>query len=236
MATIDANTLQPVKVDLLGQKEPLDKNLFNSTNFEHLLNEGILANSEVRGEIVPSRTVPHYYESFIRANVSLGTGPNNDDMIHDMAGLALTVGNRPMEDYLDWQALSKSYADAYRLMFASVMKEILSNDNFSTFDDTIGNIQTTSEAVVLVTVFVYIVEALLAVVSLSTIALFYLSLKQKYLLRSDPGTIAAVMAVVADDQPLLSDIEGLNCSTMDQMTAQLAKKRYKLIDSGSSIR
>ena len=155
-----------------------------------------------------------------------------------MVGLAVAVGNRSLEDYLDWKVLSKSYADAYRLIFARAMVEVFNASTmaaFSTSDGILGQQRVMTEAVVLEPVFVYIVEGFLGVVSLCTIALLYLTLTRKRNLCSNPSTIASVMSLVADCQPLLADFQSLDCCTIDEITEKIGERRYKLVDDGSQI-
>lgn len=230
MATIDAASLIPSKIKSVGEKEPIEANMFNSSWMEELMGTGSLG-LEVRGDIYPSKSAPKYFELLAGTNLSLSTGPVGGGMILPMVGLAHALSRRPLEDYLDWKVLSKSYADAYRLMFARTMRDIL-DTKFSTVDEISGQIQVTTEAVVLEAVFVYIVEGLLGVVSLAATALLYLSVTRKRNLRSNPSTIAALMGLVADNQCLLSDVEGLDCCTVEEMENSLSLKRFKLVDDG----
>ena len=86
---------------------------------------------------------------------------------------------------------------------------------------------------VLEPVFVYIVEGLLGAVSLIAIAILYLMVTRRKNLHFDPSTMAAVMALVADNEPLLSDFQDFDCCSTDQMTQYLSQKRYKLSSNGS---
>jgi len=83
---------------------------------------------------------------------------------------------------------------------------------------------------VLEPVFTYIVEGLLGVVSLATIALLYLSLTRERNLRADPSTIASVMSLVADNQSLLSDLQNMDCCTTEEIEERLRLRRYKLVN------
>ncbi|KAF2025483.1 hypothetical protein EK21DRAFT_103882 [Setomelanomma holmii] len=162
----------------------------------------------------------------------LTSGPVGAGRIQPMVGLSLAVGNRPIEDYLDWKVLAQSYAAAYRLTFARAMRDVLDVD-FRNVENVTGYTQFTIEAVQLEPVFVYIVEGLLGIVSLAIIALLYLTCTRKRNLASNPSTIAAVMSIVADNQPLLTDVEGYDCCTMEEMQKHVEDKRYKLVHDGS---
>jgi hypothetical protein len=233
VATVDAVTLEPVLVKPTGEKEPLTSDLFNTTRLEQLMSAKSLGD-EVRGDLIPSKSVPDYFDSIARTNLSLTSGPMGASMVQPMVGLALAVSSLPLEDYLDWKVLAKSYADGYRLMFARAMRDVLDQD-FRTHRNVTGQLTNTTEAVLLEPVFVYIVEGFLGAISLATIALLYLSVTRTKSLRSNPSTIAAIMAMVADNEPLLADIEMLDCCTMKGIEDHLGHKRYKLVDDGTSV-
>ena len=234
-ATVDALTQKPIAIRPLEEVQPLAPGIFNTSTFETLLTSGSLG-SEVRSDVLPAKAVPNYVETIAGTELSLISGAKGISTVQPMVGLAVAVGNRSMDDYLDWQMLSKSYADAYRLLFARAMVEVFnasSKESFSNADDIVGQQEATTEAVVLEPVFVYIVEGFLGVVSLCTIALLYLTLTRKRNLCSNPSTIASVMSLVADCQPLLADFQSLDCCTMEEITDKVGEKRYKLVDDGS---
>ncbi|CAE7185453.1 hypothetical protein HRS9139_07140 [Pyrenophora teres f. teres] len=234
-ATVDVVTQKPITVRPLGEVQTLAPGIFNSSTFETLLTTGSLSH-EVRGDVLPAKSTPTYFETIAGTNLSLTTGAGGGSPVPPMVGLAVAVGNRSLEDYLDWKVLSKSYADAYRLIFARAMVEVFNASSAETFnmsDNILGQQKMTTEAVVLEPVFVYIVEGFLGVISLCTIALLYLTITRKRNLCSNPSTIASVMSLVADCQPLLNDFQSLDCCTMDEIISIVEKKRYKLVDDGS---
>ncbi|KAI4937671.1 hypothetical protein J4E85_000106 [Alternaria conjuncta] len=233
LATVDAVSLEPSLIRPTGAKKPLESSLFNTTRLEQLMSSNSLGD-EVRGDLIPSKSVPDYIDSIARTGLSLGSGPMGAGVVQPMVGLALAVSNLPLEDYLDWKVLAKSYADGYRLMFARAMRDVLDQD-FRTSNNVTGHIIDTTEAVLMEPVFVYVVEGFLGAISLATIALLYLSLTRSKNLRSNPSTIAAIMAMVADNEPLLADIEGLDCCTTNGIEEYLGHKRYKLVDDGTSV-
>jgi hypothetical protein len=99
-----------------------------------------------------------------------------------------------------------------------------------------GEQRVKTEAIVLEPVFVYIVGGFLGVVSIATIALLALTLTMKRNLKFNPSTIASVMAIVADNAPLLLDLQDLDCCTTEDMEKVLGSKRYKLVSDGGGTR
>jgi hypothetical protein len=230
-ATVDAFTQAPLEVLPLGPKEPLQAGIFNQTSFEQQVGSGS-SNYAVRGDNLPGSSMPDYLERIAATNVSFQTGSQGGGVVQPMVGLALAVNDQPLEDYLNWTALSKSYADAYRLLFARAMVDVLDvSDGFINSAASTGVRRYTTQAVTLEPVFTYIVEGLLGAISIATFVLLYLSATRKRNLRSDPSTIASLMTLVADNDALLADFEGLDCCTVQEVQDTLAEKRFKLVDN-----
>lgn len=225
-ATVDMITKRPLTVIPLGDKQPIAIGMFNSTYLESQMNGG--SGYEVRGDTLPLKSLPDYLERIAETNVSLTTGPTGSGTVQPMVGLALEVSKQPLEKYLDWKVLSKSYADAYRVLFARAMVDILDTD-FQSSENITGLQQITTEAVVLEPVFTYIVEGLLGVISAATIVLLYLSITRQRNLRWDPNTIAGIMSLVADDEALLASFEDLDCCTMAEVQERISHRRYQLV-------
>ncbi|KAH5582283.1 hypothetical protein HBI24_115040 [Parastagonospora nodorum] len=224
-ATIDTMTSMPLKVVNLAERQPLDWSEFNATYFESVLNSGRLE-VNARSDAMPGVTIPKYWDVVARTNLTLSSD------LMSMVGLAVGTGTRPLEEYLDWQALSKAYADAYRLLFVRAMVDVLGKgDNFSSSKEVAGQRQVVSEAVLLEPVFVHIVVGFLAVVSISTIALLILTFIRQRNLRTDPSTIASIMSMVADNRALLSDFADLDCCSIEDVQKIIGNKRYKLTNN-----
>jgi hypothetical protein len=229
-ATIDRSTKRPLEVKPIGEKKVLPWNILNTTNFEALLNSGTLG-VHVRADVLPTSNIPRYLETVAGTDLSL----QSDGIVMPMVGLALGTSGLPMEDFLDWKVMSQAYTAAYQLIFARAMVDVL-GPSIGPAKYTVGQKQTRSEAVVIEPVFVHIVAGFLGVVSLATIALLVLSLTRKRKLRTDPSTIASIMAIVADNLTLLSDFADLDCCTMEDVEKILAQKRYKLVNDNSGTR
>jgi hypothetical protein len=225
---VEATVQTPLKVEELADKQPLEWFALNTTWFESMMNSGSLGYL-VPGDAMPINGLPKYWDVIARTNIT------RDNVLQPMVGLALGTATRPLEDYLDWRALGEAYADAYRLLFVRAMVDILDRD-YKTSKEVAGLKQNTTEAVVLEPAFVHIVVALLLVISIATIALLFLSFTRQRLLYTDPSTLASIMPLVADNQPLLSDFAELDCCTMGDVEGVVGQKRYQLIDDGSGAR
>jgi hypothetical protein len=215
-----------LKTEPLALKESLPWNVFNATDFEALLNSGSLG-IKVRADVLPTANIPRYLETVATTNLSLITG--NGGTLPSMVGLALATGSRPMEDYLDWKNMSEAYSAAYQLLFARAMVDVL-DYNVPLSIPVEGRQDITSQAVVLEPLFVHLVVGFLSMVSIATIALLLLSLIYKRNLRTDPSTIASIMAMVADNRNLLLDFADLDCCTVEDTEKSLAQRRFKLVN------
>jgi hypothetical protein len=223
LATVDMLTKLPLNTTPLGEKQVLPWYAFNVTWFEGVINSGAFG-VEGRGDSLPAKGMPTYLETIAGTDLSAIGGFGT---LQPMVGLAVSTSARPLQDYLDWRALSKSYADAYQLLFVRAMVDVLGNGPKSS-KVVEGRQQITTETVTLEPIFVYIVEGFLSVVSLATIALLVISLIRKRRLGTDPSTIASIMAMVAGNEPLLADFANLDCCTVDDMQSSIGHKRYKL--------
>lgn len=94
----------------------------------------------------------------------------------------------------------------------------------------------TTNAVVLVPLFVYTVHGLLGLTSVSTIVVLYLSMTKERRLRSNPSSIASVMSLVAESETLLMGFKARDRSTAEQMEETLKDKKFKFVHEGPRSR
>jgi hypothetical protein len=226
-ATIDRLTKQPKKVDLLGPRRDLAENIFNKTLLDKTLADarpGIIG----RSDSLPSVGIPMYMEQMDVKEFSFG----NDG--YAMKALAATIGGLELKEYLDWKVLGASYAKAYRLLFARAMVDILGSKT-EEYTQVGGKEIFYVDAVILEPVFTYVVEGLLAVVSIAAAVLLYLSMKRSTALLSDPKSLAAIMSLVADNPTLLTDFKDLDSCTIGELEESVREKRYRLSDEDDQI-
>ncbi|PVI00457.1 hypothetical protein DM02DRAFT_728559 [Periconia macrospinosa] len=227
-ATVDSKTQRPKRTIPLGPQRELSEEIFNKTMFEKLIATGTPL-YQYRGDILPSRDLPKYITQV--AETDLSSSQNGDEVIE----LAITLDKSPLESYLDWMTWGNSLANAYRLLFARTMTDILASGT-PKFKQVEGKTVVMVEAVVLQPVFTYIVEGLLAAVSLSALVLLYLSLTRSTGLISDPSTTASIMSLVAESQTLIANFRDLDCCSKDEMVQSVREKSYKLVEDVHGIR
>ncbi|EFQ84872.1 hypothetical protein PTT_20366 [Pyrenophora teres f. teres 0-1] len=221
-ATVDASTQSPLDIKRVGDKVPLPAEKWNSSYFEYQMNTG-RNNEQPRGAL-PLRYWPDQLESVSVLPLSLGA---QGTPLNQMAGFAVGATNHSLQELLDPEALRNAYEATYRIIFARSMAQIL-DQSFTDAKITNGSTTYMVGAVVVVPVFTYVVEGLLGFISLCSIALLIISLRREWSLRSDPATIASVMALVSDNPALLEDFAALDRINMEGFESHIKGKKFLL--------
>jgi hypothetical protein len=213
----------------LGPKKDLPADIFDTIAFEYILTVGAM-DKEIRGAL-PTLDLPSYTDTPGLENITL-TNYDSSYFLHPMAALALLMDGDSPENYLEPSTLESGYEAAYRLMFSRAMVQVLGSKNFSSSHRAMGNREITTQALVIVPVFVYIVVSFLAIVSTASLVMLVFTMRRLNL-ASNPATIAAIMSLTADEEPLLEDLALLNAKTIDDMRGILGDQRYQMVDDGS---
>ncbi|KAF2745023.1 hypothetical protein M011DRAFT_470037 [Sporormia fimetaria CBS 119925] len=242
VAEIDARTKAPLRVNRTGSKQPLPEDMWDSHFYGHFFHSGegppmfSMAEGDIRGGL-PATSMPSSRSRL--EHMPLTVPDDIDDPNRDltagspgtsglkMVGYAIGAANRPLPELLDPQVLRSSYEAAYRILFGRSMVEILDR-RFTETTEVSATVRFKTDAVVLVPVFVYIAEGLLAVVSVCAMALVWISLKRKWNLRSDPATIAEIMSLVADSTDLLEEFSHLDVLRMEELERFWNEKHFRL--------
>jgi len=229
-ATVTVPEMAVVSAEPYGAKTPLPQAMFNSSYFEWQLTSGTQQNS-VRGD-VPSTVWPD--PSGVLDPLSITQGPSAAS--NSLISLALGASQRPLEDYLEPEIMRKAWEDAYRLIFARSMADILSKD-FDKSDRVSGQRTITTGAVVVVPAFAYLVEGLLSFVSICLAVLAYICCARERKLSSDPATMSAIMSMTTDNDALLASLKDLDSATEADICAAISENRYELLrnENGTMI-
>jgi len=226
-ATIDSHSKQPISFVALKPKQQLTGTKFNTTWLEQMMSVGETL-TVARGDVIPGSTVPSWVEQLADTDLT-DTGENQP-----MVGMAAVIAQRTesLQDYLDWHVLASSYQQAWRLIFARAMADVLGGD-LTDSKQVAGERTVFTEAVTLSSEFTYIVEGLLGVVSIVAVLLLLITSSRPKVLRSNPSTIASLMSLVAENEPFLADFESLDCCALKDLQEPIEQARYRLIDDGS---
>ncbi|KAF1359392.1 hypothetical protein EJ07DRAFT_165987 [Lizonia empirigonia] len=239
-ATVDAKAKTPIKVKVLGPETSLAERRFNMSMFEVTLMSGFgQLDLHDRSDGLPDMNIPRYlsglYNSDLTPFMDWGIGELG---LHPLAAMVLSTSDHKLEDFLDSQVLAEGFETAYRLLFARAMNSILKSDFSEATTTIIGRRDRHLEAVIMQPVLTYIVEALLAFVSLSMFALLFFSVARKHDrgLCDDPGSLATTMSMVADSSDMLRAFEALDCCTKDVLVQSLDGCTFTFRSAGIQFR
>ncbi|KAF2741618.1 hypothetical protein M011DRAFT_463101, partial [Sporormia fimetaria CBS 119925] len=231
-ATVDGVTRAPLATVSLQPKLSLlpDKGGFGS-DFK-----------ETRA-LLPSRAIPAYMDERSGTDLSLVgqiDSEHGTEDLHVIAQMALMSSKRSLDDNLDPKVVAETYERSYRLLFARAMAGVLSQDNTTATGQISGGTrEIRTEAVVLEPVFTYLVEVFLGFVSASPLGLLWLTIARKRASRgglvSDPGSIAATMSLVADNEALLSSFADIDGSSTKHFEEHIQEIRNELSNERCSI-
>jgi ABC-type glycerol-3-phosphate transport system permease component len=225
-ATVSFPSKRVLSYSPLGEKVPVPEQVFNGTDFEWEINSGQQRDSTF-GETseLPGYEWPDQADRLADTNLSLTV--NGADLPF-MAGLSIGANFLPLDAYLDPTVLQTSYQAAYRLLFARLMVSVL-DPTFKETGPSEGMLQYDTQAVFLVPGFTYAVIALLGCVSAISAGLLYSSLRRRWTLTSDPGSLAAVISLVADDASTTNIFKDVDNANEKELKAEVQDARFRLI-------
>ena len=190
-ATVDAATKKPLALNIPGPKQPLSELMFNSSLFEGTVASAIRRSNNIdRSDSLPGTNLPVYRKASNDPELSPAAVSVNVQHSH-MVAMAMAMSEHQTADFLDPLVLEQAYASAYKLLFARAMVDILATDFSDHVDERDGQRSVRMETLLLEPVFTYLVECLLGLVSISAIALLYMSIRGLELkkLIDEPGVL-----------------------------------------------
>ncbi|THV67308.1 hypothetical protein D6C81_06928 [Aureobasidium pullulans] len=209
-ATIAPPSMSVLNIAAIGPKEPLPADLVNITDFEWSLSQGYEVNNN-RGQY-PTSTWPTPYDQLHSHFPELYW----DIYLPTLASFALGAYQRPVADYLDPEVLKDSYQAAYRLLLARKLADILLSD-FEDGKQSPGTRHYSTQALIMVPTFVYVVEGLLAMTIVAALTVISIPSWRKTNLVSEPASLAAMMALSGNDSRLVQTMSGKDCATSTEL-------------------
>ncbi len=222
MATVRPPQMSVVNTSALAPPSPLPQEMFNTSDFEWGMGSG-RQKFAVRGDY-PVYGWPDHKSRVKDMNLNL-------NYLQDMAAFAIAAYQRPAEDYMNPELLQSSYQAAYRLLFSRRFVNVLGTEP-DPATATQGERRFTTQAVVVVPTFAYLVEGLLGAVLLLASALLFMCWRRPSKLSSDPSSIASVMSLVADNANLLKELSPYDKHSNAELEQSLSGRRYRLADQG----
>lgn len=214
-ATVVPPEMHVLSIVPTSPKQPLPGDLINITDFEWSMSQGYEKNNN-RGSF-PTSSWPDPRER-VQSNFPELVW---QCYLPNLATFALGAFQRPVADYLDAETLKTSYQAAYRLLLARKLADILSTDlNHTKIVSATRHYQT--QTVIMVPTFVYVVEGLLAAITLIGLLIFVLPSWRRTNLASEPASIASLMALTCNDHSIVE-----NMGTKDSATTQELEELFR---------
>ena len=226
-ATISLPDHSVLTIQEKSEPQALPSNFFNVSEFEAAMSYGQELYS-YRANF-PTSSWPDqspYLQNLPVNTASIGS-------FTKMASYAIGTTQLPMDAYLDPSNLANSYQAAYRLLFARQLADILSTD-LDANAGSMGSFSYTTESIILVSSFVHIVEALLALAIVLASSLLFWSMRRPIRLQGDPSSLAAIMTLAAEDDGLQQVLRNLDRATEEQLYQTIKGYTFQLSTSDSN--
>jgi hypothetical protein len=136
-----------------------------------------------------------------------------------------------MADYLDAETPKDSYQAAYCLLFARRLADILHLDlNVST--TMLGSRRYTTQTVIMVPTFVYVVEGMVAFTAIAAVVVLVLSRWTRTEFPFEPASISSSMALTGGDSSLAQNMSADDCATSKDLNTSYKGALFVLTRSG----
>ncbi|KAF2665477.1 hypothetical protein BT63DRAFT_66774 [Microthyrium microscopicum] len=209
----------------IGTPVSIPGQMFNITGFEEAINLGAQQNSQRTN--FPTTSWPDQSSFLYGRSISV----TNLDKI---TPFAIGSTQRPAEDYLDPTVLVQSIHSAYSLLFALQMSTVVSEDT-DPASSSLGSSTFATEGIVVVPVFAYIAQGLLAATVLTTIWIWRSVNVRPLHLCEDPASINSIMELTANDKALLQQFGPHDQASNERLEECFSQDGYQLQHRSSSL-
>ena len=227
-ATIAASNGSMISYRPTGSAQRLTDDLFNRTNFESIITNGIPStfdtagnSSQLRVDIADATVLQQ--ETRL---INLGVSTHRNSLANAMVGFAVGASQRAASEYFDFQVLQEAYSKAHKLLFALAMLHTFETPGPILQDATLASV---SESVQLVSTFTIITEVLLALVVLICTSLLLLAPRRRLRLNKDPDSLANIM-MLSRSTEIQRAFSNMSLATEDQLSRSLKNISFRLGD------
>lgn len=242
-ATIYLSNYSVQSVRPISERRELSQQTFNYTRFEQLIVTNTMPEQVARfGQFFVPYTGPQYPEGsspqlyipkpYDIADVSVIDQRNRLKELGAISfsmltPFALGVSGLPPEALLTPSNLQSAFRDAHRMLFSLAMHSV-TEPPVETGPDTIGILEASVGAVVMIAALTYSVIALLGVVVLLTLYLLSVYRNRPLHLPYSPNCIASVLALTRPKMGQLSIFRSLDCAENGVLTEKLKDEHFSL--------
>lgn len=224
--TVSAGDKMPDESSMvpLGDLEPLDQDEFNSTAFKYLIGVGV----------APKLVRRDYPSDITLEQFSTLSGYNLAFPITNMVGFAIGGMNYSITDLEDATALQDIFSSAHKKLFSAAIPSLLQSADLSQ-PTRPSTVRYTLYGVVVSRPLALAVEVLLSVLSLLVAVMLCLIRRTTTLLRNDPGSVAATLAVPGNSDELLRDFAPRDRYDDATLRNSVQGSRYKLVQTATLL-
>ncbi|KAF2403009.1 hypothetical protein EJ06DRAFT_506154 [Trichodelitschia bisporula] len=210
----------------LGPPIDLPPDVFNASNFERAMNAGAQT-TDARADF-PTVNWPDQ-------RPFLNDLPLNTNRTLKMPLFAVSAYQQPLDAYLTPETLRLSYQSAYRILFARQMADIFAHSlDLST--RSAGRLHFSTQAIVMVPTFTYVVEAFLGVAILLAGYMIGTSFTRRRCFISDPGTLSSVMSMTANQPAVLDGFKQLDRLSKKELEEELKDTNFLIREAAGPAR
>ncbi|OLN84955.1 hypothetical protein CCHL11_04053 [Colletotrichum chlorophyti] len=220
-ATVSSIGQVPIENSVVptGPRERLAVTEFNYTAFEHLLGAGVSSvELDVKREY-PFGLLLEHYQQMSDLGINWPMSP--------MAGFAIASQNKPpLDAFRNETLMGEAYNATHKMLFSLALRRVLRN---TTSEGTIqGSVDFALYGIVVSRLFSAIVEALLVLVGIFTILLWWHNYRAASRLTMDPASLGSLISLCQNSTVLLDRFAGKGCMSEEDLKLAFKHQRFKL--------
>ncbi|KAK3378246.1 hypothetical protein B0H63DRAFT_418148 [Podospora didyma] len=207
-------------VVILGPKERLSQDEFNSTALEYLIGTGTPPATATL-DYAATQTLEPFFTLLKTQNVAWP--------VTNMVSFALHLMDVPAASLQNASMLAKAFELAHKLVFSiAVAKSMSTSSDYMDNPTKLGKVQGTVYGIVVSRAISAVLEGLLLLVALLGAAVLYVCLTAESKLSSDPAAMGFTLSLLKSSRTLLSRFATEDCSDTATLRASLAGHRFAL--------
>ncbi|OHW94646.1 hypothetical protein CSPAE12_06735 [Colletotrichum incanum] len=220
-ATVSSVTKRPFEDSVVptGPRERLSSTEFNSSAFEHLLGAGV---SSVELEVRRDYPFGHLLEQHHQVKHLAIRWPSSP-----LVGFAIGQQNvTTLDSFQNDEFLGDGFNKTHKILFSVALRRMLTSS--STEPLTKGIMDFEQHGIIVSRLFSAIVEALLVLVGIFTVMLWWHGYRAASRLTMDPASLGSLMSLCQNSSVLLDKFAGKGCLPDEKLQEAFQDKKFKL--------
>jgi hypothetical protein len=231
LVDVQVNATDGAVIDISPQKSshgggettgPLPDGMFNLTNFDYVVGVGTSSFAGTHYNQDHQDTI--LLEQYPRlANYSVVFGVAN------MAGFAISMNEKSVEEMSDPKVMERSFLKAYRLVFSLGFNALINQTALLPGQQIRqGVVQDQRGAIVIVRPVSIAIEAALLIVALMVCCLWYMVHKRESNLAGDPAAVTDIMSLVRNSRGILDYFKNAGTVSEADLMKAMSSCRFKI--------